>query len=674
MAAEQSFPDLVLMQAKEDYESATKNRWQKKWREKAYKEFDFVAGGDGEDSGHWTEEDLDLLRERKQPPVTFNVTEKLIEGLSGVEINNRQEVAYKPREPTDTGLAGALTEIGKWMRDNDVEEEDSDAFRNALICGMGATVASLAYDEDPDGRYQQVSVDPLGLRWDVRARRPNLSDARWIGFVSEWDRDRAHEEFGRDANLSASIFGDQDPLESRGDEPSEYPTDYNDPAIQDRNEPPSTVAMVFEYQFYRLEPFYRISHPDGRMSESIDGETFAKMQDEAKINGIPFVDQTSSSGPLGPGEVGYLKQQKRAYYRAFFSGDRMLGEPEVNPYRDGFSILPITGRRDHNKGTFYGVVRAMLDPQRFTDKFLSDSIYHYSTAIKGAMKVGEDALANPEAAEGQITAPNGMVTMAQGKFDQLQPLPPTPFPPMLPQLLQVAMDAPPNVTGVSEEFIGIASRDQPIGLEQTRKLATLSIAAPIFSSYRKYRKAQGRLILAFMKDYIPESSMARVTSAQAKQFVPTIKNLDAHRFDIHVDDAPLSPSMKSTVYSVMKDFLQFVPPQLHSAYIPEFLDYSPLPADMVAALKKTIAAAGAPSPMQRIGEILTLVERAMKIRDTDADAAMKLAQAEHLSGQASAEQDKLDLKAQDQVMNLLQTMLQMGGRPEATPGPNGSGQ
>lgn len=658
----------ILRQARADYKAALDNEAHIQWRKEAKEDFDFVAGGAGMDSGQWDREALETLEQQQRPAITVNRIEPLIEGVAGTEVNNRQEATYKPREPADTGLTSVLNAVGKWMRDNDVEEEDSDAFRNALVCGLGATASAMQYDEDLDGRFEAISLDPLGLRWDVNARRTGLTDTRWRGFVQDLDPRTFASMFPGDHGQEG-VFGDSEPI-STTSEPARRNTDYDDPLEQDGppNEP--RTYRVFQYQWYEHEPVYRVANPRTGSLDDLSREEFNALRDQIEASGgivTPFgtpVDLDPDE-PEPPVVVRFVQQERRVYYQAFFSGDNMLGDIERSPWRHGFTIQFITGRRHHNKGTFYGLVRPMKDPQRMTNKILSQFVHHYNSNVKGGGLYEEDAILNPEFFRDNVAAPNPWLPVAPGAISQkkIQFMQPAQFPGTLDALLQFFFSVPPSVTGLSEEFIGLAGRDQPVGLEQTRKMATLSIVAPVFSSYRKYRKQQGRLILDFIKDYIPEDAINRIVAEPDRQFVPLVARMSPRRFDVHVDDAPLNPSMKATVYSVLKDFMQFamsaLPPPVMQQYLAAFLDYSPLPQALVTALKEAGQKAAQPSPEQiEARELAKRAQEAETLKDR-MDALLKQAKAITELSKPGTEQDQLDLKAADEALNFVQTMAQL---------------
>ena len=659
--------EALLKKAEADYNECKNNEHHILWRKEAAEDFDFVAGGSGVESGQWEDEALEILADQDRPAVTFNRIEPLIEGITGTEINNRLEPIYEPHEPNDTGVAQLLTDLSKWARDNDVEEEESDAFRSAVICGVGATIATMEYDEDLDGRFTVLNVNPLGLRWDTSARRSCLSDSSWCGYVEDMRPDQFAATFGEEAakKASKSIFGDAEEI---GDAARavDSEADYDDPNAQIKHDQTQgSYLRVFQYEWTEMVPVYRIPNPDGSGMSELSESEFNNLQKGAEERGMAFV---SIKEPIEIPGVRYVRQAKRKYYRAFFSGSQIIEEAHPSPYPEGYTIRFITARRHHNKGTFYGIVRPMKDPQMWGNKFLSQMIHQYNSNIKGGMLYEEDAVPNVTEFERNLASPAPAIKVNSGKLDAIKQLQPAPIPPALGQMHDMAVNAVTQVTGISDEFIGMSGRDQPIGLEQTRRLATMTIMAPIFSSYRKYRKGIGRLFLSFVLNYFQESTIRRVVADENKEFIPQLlgKGMEVGRFDVHVEDAPLSPSMKATVFSVLKDFLQFITdPVERRVYMREMLPYSPLPTQMVTNMLKAAELASKPDPMAEQAKEVELQTKVAELVKTHMEALLIKEKALTESGKSDLEQDKLDMEGLDTVANFEQTKMQMENKPDA---------
>ena len=201
----------IFLRVKQWHRESADHRGQ--WVEETRESYAFVAGD------QWEEDDRARLKTLMRPALSFNRIGPVIDSVSGMEVNNRQEVRYIPRTEGDAKVNEMITAAAQWVRDEcDAEDEESDSFIDLIICGMGWTETRIEYETDPDGAIRIERIDPLEMYWDSGARRRNLDDARYVLRVREMDINDAKTLFPKYKDEPEALHASwTDPANSEAD-------------------------------------------------------------------------------------------------------------------------------------------------------------------------------------------------------------------------------------------------------------------------------------------------------------------------------------------------------------------------------------------------------------------------------------------------------------------------
>jgi Phage P22-like portal protein len=508
------------------------------WRDQAKEDFDFVAGH------QWSEEDKLILKEQLRPEITFNRIAPTVESVVGIEIGNRREVRYIPRSAGDEKADEVLTAAGQWAREQcDAEDEESDAFFDVIVCGMGWVDTRMDYEEDPDGKIREERIDPLEMLWDASARKRNLADARRTWRIKTMPIEDAGllAPDADDEDLDAAWARTEDRREPHNADPQvAYRQDIG---TEDRRA--SDDVTVVHLQWWERENYYRVAF-NGRI-ESVaedDFPTFRKRADKLTEAGLY----------LGP-PMQAVRQIRKVYKQALIGAKVLSFGP--GPCEGHFSWECITGKRDHNKGTFYGLVRAMKDPQRWANKWLSQSLHILNSNAKGGIFAERGAFENDRDAEDSYARADRITWLKSGALaaGRIQPKSPPAIPQSLGDLLQYAISSIRDVSGVNVELLGMREADQPASLEESRKQSGMAILASLFDSLRRYRKRQGRILLYFIMTYLSDGRLIRIVGQEGAQYVPLIHQAGLVEYDVIVDDEATSPNQKEKVWATLMQMM-----------------------------------------------------------------------------------------------------------------------
>lgn len=570
--------------------------WQN-WKGDARESFDFIAGE------QWVSEDKALLKEQQRPNVVFNYSEKMIDAVVGAEVSNRQEVTYAPRTMGMAGAAELWTNAAKWVRDEaDIGDEETEMFRDCLICGMGWTHTRVSYEVEPDGMIETNRIDPCEMIADPSATKPGLIDRRY-SFHFVWiDEGVAKREWPNSISFEENVNTGSGTDEIRRGH--RYEGDEADDPDMHRGQ-----VQVRHYECVELEPFYRVASENKIID--IDNADFAVMKSSLDEKGIK-----------------YIKQFKRVYYYAYFAGDTLL-EGGLSPTQEGFTYQCVTGKRDRNKNTWYGLTRVMKDPQRWANKWLSQILHIVNSNAKGGLLAEVGAFVDSERAQNDWASPDSIVFLKEGGMGKVKEKQMSSYPSGLDRLMEFALSSLPQVTGINLEALGLAAREQANVLEQSRKQAAYGLLAPIFDSLRRYRKQHGRVLLDFIHNYISDGRLIRIGGPESQQYLPLTKTTDAPTYDIIVDQSPESPDVKEKTWGVLENV---IPAMMKAGVpIPPFIiDYVPLPVALSTQWKQymqqnpPVNQAQVQQLHQQVGQLTQQNQQlTMKLQDKSQEIAMK---------------------------------------------------
>lgn len=542
-----------------------------KWRDQARRCFRFTAGD------QWEADEKSKLDELGRAPVVFNRVSPIIDAVGGAEVANRTEARLIPREAGDGRMAEVQNAAIKWVRENcDAEDEESDAFIDVLTCGMGWTEHRLDYDADPDGMIVVERLDPLEMRWDPMARRRNLADKSWVIRESLRSREWIEVTF---PEFDVSQLTDAPRPDSAPD--TEGEPSVNDPiAYRGPDEGasrPAGMHRVWQAQWIEHEPYVLMISPESGERVQIAPERVEGIVDMYRERGVPV-----QMSPI---------LQRIRYRQAFVVEDLLLHRGDA-PSQDGWTLQAITGKRDRATNTWHGLVRPMIDPQKWANKFFSQLLHMVNSNAKGGLVVEDGSIPDRRAFERDWARADSIVTVAPGTISQgrLQPKPVPQFPSQPEALMTFSVTSIRDVSGVNLEMLGMAAREQPGILEAERKRSAMMLLSPLFDALRLYRKRSTRVLLGMIRDYISDGRLIRVVGQQGAQYVPLTKAPDATKYDVIVDDAPSSNDVRERSWVAINALM----PVMQAAGVPvppEIFEYAPIPASLSEQLRTAMVQA-----------------------------------------------------------------------------------
>jgi hypothetical protein len=562
-----------------------------KWRGEAKEDFDFRAG-----HGQWSADERAQLKEALRPDTVFNRALLMIKAVAGFEINGRHEIQFLPRTTQSSALNEVLTGASKWMADQcEAEDEESEAFQDCATCGMGWTENRMDFERDSSGLYEESQVSPLEMYWDYAARKNNLVDCRRMARLKKFEASNAKGMFpGFDVVQ----------LDARwavGMDPNEETKSIEDKRKRDDNASDNFIERdevhIVHMQWFERVPYWLVADEATNKKVQLSDKEYQTLKKRMALLGMKLTA---------------VKIFKREYFQAFI-GSEVL-EVGKAPLPDDFSWKCITGEPDKNKGTWFGLVRIMRDPAKWSNKFFSQILHIINSNAKGGIMAEPDAFDDVRQAEESYARPEAITWMKKGALSggamganpKWAKKPSLEFPAGLVQLLEFAVSSIRDVTGINLELLGLRDINQPGVLEALRKQAGMTVLATMFDSLRRFRKRVGKARLFFIQNFLSDGRLIRIAGPDGAKVIPLLRDQCVGEYDVVVDDAPTSPNQKEATWAAIAPLLPMFKDQLTTQ--PELLiailEYGPFPQRLLELMRSLFARAAQDPTAQQQKQLL----------------------------------------------------------------------
>lgn len=508
------------------------------WRTCAMADFQMYAGN------QWSTEAKSALKESERPALTFNKITSIINAVCGSEVTNRFETRFIPRTVEDEPFNEAMTEVVRYIRQRaDVEHEESAAFMDTAICGVGCVEFWKDYSEDIAGVDRVDRVPILDLLWDGSAKKMNLDDGRWL-MRGKWiNLDEAKTRWPQHsdaltslaASQEGSVFQDRTSGEVHNQSEA-FKYENSDLAYY---EPETQKVLVHEFYRWYLTKNVQYMDPLTQEEMVVSGEEWTEIKQV-------FDDQ----GFLEDVHYAFNEVYMKEYWKAFITHELILedGTPKI---QTGFPYKFLTGFREttESRAIWFGLVKLMRDPQDWVNKAMSQIVYIISTNPKGAILAEKGVFVKPAQAMNDWAKPNKIIEVSQGAISNKEfMIQRGEYPQALDRIMQISSEFVSEAVGVNPYFMG-----QVEDLRRTASTAVTSVQqqamvvlSVMFDALKKYRKAAGRMHLDFINQFMPEGEIVRIVLPNmggVPQMVPFKREwVDNVKFDVIVDSAPVSQS------------------------------------------------------------------------------------------------------------------------------------
>ena len=335
------------------------------WRKAADREMEYVDGN------QLDSEILQAMKAIGMPPAIEPLIGPAIEAVTGMEAKTRTDWRVTAEGIDGDEVADGLNyKVNQAERESEADKACTDAFKPQACVGMGWVEVSR--ENDPfKYPYRCTAVHRNELFWDMLAKKPDLSDARYLVRRRWTDVAQAKLKFPKyEALIDISANGrwtDAYELSVDGGTSTDMAMSYDQErgwSIEEQEWKDAEHGRVclFEVWYRRWESVMVLKTPDGRV---VEYDKANQMHNEVLAAGV-------------------IKPEKAIVsrmYVSFWMGPHKLYDGKTPYQHQDFPYVPFWCHKEDRTGVPYGRVRGMI--------YLQDAVNSAISKIRWGMSAVE---------------------------------------------------------------------------------------------------------------------------------------------------------------------------------------------------------------------------------------------------------------------------------------------
>lgn len=613
-------------------------RDQPHWRREADQASDFYDGN------QLTQEDVERLQERGQPPLITNIIKPTIDTVLGLEAKSRSDWRVRPEdndECEDDLAEGLSVKLKHAEIESRADRAVSDAYAAQIKAGLGWVEVSREHDPFKCP-YRVRYVHRREIFWDWRAEQPDLCDARYLIRRRWLELDHAIALMPQYASLFRMTTGGWagfDPLmeqDSKLVQGWEVERDTRLNATDWRDTERNRVCM-YEIWYRKWVRGYIMTLPNGTVLEA---DFNNPRHNEAIVAGIAQIKQAT------------FQKVRLAWY----CGPHFLYDVP-SPYKHNqFPYVPFFGHREDLTGVPYGLIRTMISPQQEVNARKSKMLWSLNSR---RVITDSDAVKDHARAANEVSRPDAYVILdANRKPNSTFRV--EPGGDLATQQFQVMQEAKQEIAEASG--IHKSMQGQQSGASSGLAINSLieqgmNTLAEINDNFRYARRLVGEMLFELVKQNLMQGpSKVTIGEGQRKKVImlnqpamdpqtgrPVMVNDVAKvKAKIVLDDVPSTPTYKMQQLQMLTEITKSLPPQLQGFVIDFVIEATDMPKrhELADRLRQAVgiqdpkqqqAAAQAQQAAQAEAAQMAKAEQIAKIEGMQAAAQKTLAEAQKLA-------------------------------------------
>ena len=459
----------------------------------------------------------------------FNRIRRIINMISGYQRQHRLSTVVTPIENGDNETASQLSKAMMWINNNgNILETISSAFEGSLTTGMNLLSVWMDYRQDPingdirvdNCSYNEYMIDPF-------FKKPDLSDCRYV-WTRKWLNKRELK------SLFPQRKDEIDSMYARGWRDGKFqfqPEAYNY-AMQD--------LLTYD-EFYYLDYRERKLLVDTQTGGTLEwqGNDYDLKEYQGLFPQVTTVDQTVPTVKLAiqiNGKTFYHGQNPMGIYCYPFVPVLCYYEPQT-PY------FP---------NRCQGVVRGLRDAQYLYNRRKQIELDILESQINSGVKFKEDSLVNPK--DAFLTGQGRSLALKKdADMNDVQQMLPPQIPPSMIQLSEILAREIQEISGVSEELLGMSNDDVAGVLSMLRQGAALTTLQKPFDQLNFSQKQLGKICLELMQKNFTPGKIKRIINEEPTQ---EFYSRAFATYDVVVEEGLYTATQKQMQFKQLLDLRQ----------------------------------------------------------------------------------------------------------------------
>lgn len=464
----------------------------------------------------WDPQAREELRRQGRPAYEFNEVMPSVNSALGFQIQNRMDIAFKPRGgDADLQTATLLSKVVMQIADmNQLRWHETQVFADGLIAQRGYYDLRMDFDANSLGDIRVGTLDPADVIPDPDAKSYD-PDGWGDVIVTRWlTLGEIEQHYGKSAKAKAEDGGDDDQDWGEFDE--------GEPRSKFGGQPQAGLYDAFGQADDGLKR-YRV----------IDRQRWVYMltkcllwPDTGEVQLLDTMARDSIADALRQGAVETKRMRRRVKWTVTTYSTMLFDR--VSPY-EHFTVVPFFAY--FRRGRTRGLVDNAIGPQKALNKAISQFVHILNTSANSGWITEENSITNMDPGElEQRGAETGLHIEVRAGSQRPEKIQPNQIPSGIDRLMDRASNALKDVTG-PEAMRGTQGPEVSGIAIQAKQFASQQQLAVPLDNLAMTRRLLAVRMLKLVQTYYDAPRVFRITETDPMTGQQVEERLEINQFD-----------------------------------------------------------------------------------------------------------------------------------------------